>query len=181
MKTIGKIYRENLIDKLQKNIDDNGSLFLLSYSNIKSPKLSEFRKELKKAGGKVLVSKNSLARVAFKNLKQEKLAERITGQTALVWGPEDSVEIAKIVVKFAKEIQALKIQGGLLQDKILEANDIKTLSDLPSREVLLAKLLGTIQAPISRLLGSMNAKSRELLSILKQLSEKKQTGGSAGS
>ena len=173
MKTIGKIYRETLVNKLQKNIDEKGSLFILSYSQVTSLKISELRKDLKKAGGNVFVSKNSLARLALKNLKHDTLADRITGQTAFIWTSEDSAEIAKIVVKFAKEMQALKIQGGLLKGKVLEASDVKTLSDLPSREVLLAQLLGTIQAPVTRLLGAMNAKSRELLSILKQLSEKK--------
>ena len=173
MKKVGQLYREDLSNRIKEAIDHNSNVFLVSYSSLSGAQLNDFRKSLKKAGADVFVSKNSIARITLKNLKHDKLAERIKGQTALVWSSADSVQVSKILIKFAKDSENIKLQGGLLEGKILEQDDIKKLSDLPSREVLLSMLLGTIQAPLTRLAGALNAKTRDLLSILKQLSEKR--------
>ena len=92
---------------------------------------------------------------------------------AFVWSQADAVEVAKALVKFAKECENIKIRGGLLDGKILEKDQIIQLSELPSRQVLLTMLLSTIQSPLTRLAGALSGKTQELLSILKQLSEKK--------
>lgn len=173
MKKVGQLFRENLVNQVTEGIDKNSSVFVFNYSRVSSFQLGELRKKMKQAGADVYVSKNAIAQIALKNLKHDVLAERINGQTAFVWGSADSAQISKILVGFAKECEHVKLQGGLLDGKILEQNDIKRLSDLPSREVLLGQLLGTIQAPITRLMYCLNAKSIDLLSILKQYSEKK--------
>ena len=119
------------------------------------------------------VSKNSIAQKALKELKQDKLAERVVGQTAFIWSNADSVAVSKVLIKFIKDRERVTVPAGIFEGKILEQEDIKRLSELPSREVLLSMLLSTIQAPLTRLAGALNAKTREVLSILKQLSEKK--------
>ena len=72
-----------------------------------------------------------------------------------------------------KDFETVIVQGGLLQGKLIEQADIKKLSELPSRDVLLSMLLSAIQSPLTRLAGALNAKTRDLVSVLKQLSEKK--------
>ena len=99
------------------------------------------------------------------------LGERIEGQMALVLTDADVSEISKILVKFAKDYEGFVLKGGVLDGAILSADEVRTLSDLPSREVLLAKLLGTLSAPITRFAGALNAKTRDFASILKQKSE----------
>jgi large subunit ribosomal protein L10 len=173
MTRVGQIYRDSLVKTIKNNISENKSVFLLSYTKLSSPKISELRKDLKKVGASVHVAKNQLARLALKELNREPLAEKVEGQTAFVWSSDDAVAISKVLMKFTKEIETLKVRGGILDDGLLADKDVKTLSELPSREVLLAQLLGILQAPISRLLGAFNAKSQDLLSILKQYSEKK--------
>ena len=172
MKRVGQVYREKLVNRIQDAVENNKSLFLLNYSHLSGAKMNDLRKSLKSAGASVYVSRNALARLALKNLKQESLADRVSGQTAFIWTRADSVAIAKILVKFVEECEHVTVPGGLLEGQVLEQQDVKKISKLPSREILLAMLLGTIQAPVSRLAGALNAKSRELLSILKQLSEK---------
>ena len=78
-----------------------------------------------------------------------------------------------MIMEFSKDLDNVNVQGGVLDGRTLNEGDVKRLSDLPPREVLLSTLLGTIQAPLTRLAGALNAKSRDLLSILKQYSEKK--------
>ncbi len=176
MKKVGQIFRDTLIDQVKKGVGENTSVFLLSYTRMSSPKLSGLRKSLRKAGAKMYVSKNSVARLALKQLQKDELAEKINGQSAFIWSNTDSVEVSKILINFTKDTEDVLLQGGLLEGRMIQKSDIKKLSDLPSKEVLLAMLLGTIQAPLTRFAGALNAKTRELLSIIKQLSEKK--GGS---
>jgi len=172
MTRVGQLYRETLVNHIKEGVDENSNVFLISYSKVSSVQASELRKDLKKIGADVYVSKNSVAQIALKELEQKELAERIDGQTAFVWSTADSVAVSKILVKFSEDIKTVTVQGGLLDGRLIEEADVIKLSSLPSREVLLAQLLGTIQAPLTRLAGALNAKSRELLSILKQLSEK---------
>ena len=131
---------------------------------------------MKTKGAKVFVSKNRLAQIALKELEQENFANSITSQTAFIWSNEDAAAVSKSLVDFAKEIKGAVVQGGISDGAFLSKEQVQRLAALPPREVLLAQLLQTILSPITQLAGVLNAKSRDLLSILKQLSEKK--GGS---
>lgn len=173
MKRIGQIFRESLVNRVKGGLDTNGAIFLISYAEVPASQLNDFRKQLKAAGADVYVSKNSIAQIALKDLNQAGLIEKITGQMAFVWSQADSVDVAKALVKFVKGCENIKIRGGLVDGKILEKDQIVQLSELPSRQVLLTMLLSAIQSPLNRLAGALSAKNRELLSILKQLSEKK--------
>ena len=173
MKRVGQILRENLVSQIKEGVEKKKNVFVLSYTRMANNDLISLRKSLRDVGAKVIVSRNSIARLALKDLKKDQLAEKISGQTAFVWSDADSLEITKVIVKFIKKFEQLAVQGGLLDGSFVNQNDLKKLSELPSRQVLLAQLLGTIQSPVSRLMGALNGKSRELLSILKQLSEKK--------
>lgn len=173
MKKVGTIFREGLIDTIKTGFEDNNHVFLISYSALSGLKSSDLRMGMKKAGAGVYASKNRIAQLALKELGHENLAEKITGQTAFVWTDGDSVEIAKAVVDFVKENDNVQVQGAVIDGDPVGTDDVNKLSELPSRPVLQSMLLSTIQAPVSRLLGAFNAKSKDLLSILKQLSEQK--------
>ncbi len=173
MGKVGKLIRETLVTNIKEKVQHSNMTFVLSYTAVSSARLGVLRKNLKKIGAHVHVSKNRIAQIALKELKQEQLAEEIKGQTAFVWTDADAVTVSKALVNFTKECETAKIQGGLLSGAYLAQHDVKRLSDLPSREVLLSRVLGVMVAPMQRLMGAMNSKSRDLLSILKQLSEKK--------
>lgn len=173
MVKVGTLIRKTLITNIKEKVKNSNTTFVLSYSKISSARLGMLRKNLKKVGAQVHVSKNRIAQLALKELKQDKIAGDINGQTAFVWSDADPVTVSKTLVTFTKEFTTANIQGGLLAGTYLATDDVKRLAELPSREVLLSKVLGVMLAPAQRLLGAMNAKSRDLLSILKQLSEKK--------
>ena len=173
MKKIGRLYRESLVNQVKAGVTDNDNVFLLSYSQVSGLQMSDLRKSLNQTGASMCVTKNSVIQLALKEIEQEQLAEKISGQTALVWGGADSSVVSKILIDFIEESENVVVQGGLLQGKLLEQGDVKKLSELPSREVLLSMLLSTIQAPLTRLAGVLNAKTRDLVSVLKQLSEQK--------
>ena len=172
---IGEIYRKKMSSSVKEGVTHKANTFVVSYRGISSAKMDSLRKDLKRKKADVLVSKTAVARIALKEANYEDLAKRLEGQMALVLSDADASEVSKILVKFAKNYEGFIVQGGLLNGVTLTSDQIHTLSDLPSREVLLAKFMGTLQAPVTRFAAALNAKTRDFASILKQKSEK---GGS---
>lgn len=173
MMRVGQLVREHISGYVKQGIEKRKSIFLVSYSGISSLQMNDLRKTLRKAGADLYVAKNTIAERALKDLKCPKLAEAVNGQTAFIWSDADAVSVSKVLIKFAKDYEGVLVKGGLVDGKLLEKNDVKRLSDLPSREVLLANLLGTLQSPLLQFMSALNSKAGELISILKQLSEKK--------
>ena len=173
---VGQIYKKQLVSTIKTGVDSKANTFLISYSGISSAKMNILRKDLCRKSAKMRVTKSNIAHLALKDLKLEDLSRNIQDQVALVHTDSDAAEISKILVKFSKDCQGFAVQGGLLKGAFLDKKDVVRLSDLPSREVLLSKLLSLMQSPATKLAYILNAKSRDLLSILKQYSEKK--GGS---
>ena len=174
---VGQLYRQRIADTVQAGVTKKSNTFLVSWLGISSAQMNSLRKDLKRKKADVLVSKTSVARIALKNAKYEDLANRLNGPVALVLSDTDASEISKVLVKFAKDCEGFMVQGGLLDGAVLSPEQVKTLSDLPSREVLLAKFAGTLQAPLTRFAGALNAKSRDFISILTQISKKENLPG----
>jgi large subunit ribosomal protein L10 len=172
MMKVGTIYRQKMAEAVKTGVSKKSSTFVVSYRGISSAKMNVLRKDLKRKKAEVLVSKTTVARLALKEAKYDDLAGSIEGQMALILSNADASEVSKVLVNFAKSYEGFVVRGGVLDGAFLTEAQVKTLSDLPSREVLLAKLLGTMAAPISRFAGALNGKTRDLMSILKQKSEK---------
>jgi len=176
MEKVGQILRRQLVDDIKEGITGKNNTFLLSYSSVSAAQINDLRKDLKRAGADMFVSKNRLAQIAFKETEQEQLADVMTGQMAFVWSDADAVSISKLLKEFSEKCKGTEVRAGLVAGAVLQKTEVERLSSLPSREVLLAQVLQMILCPLTRLAGALNAKSQDLLSILKQLSEKK--GGS---
>ena len=173
MGKVGKIFREGLLKNVKDGFAENQGAFVLSYSCLTAAQMDELRRGMQNLNVRVYVSKNRIAKLALKDIEYGELADSIEDQTAFVWTNEDMAAVSKALVEFEKDFESIKIKGGVLNGDILGGADVKRLADLPSKEVLQAQLLGIIVAPITRLAGALNAKTRDLLSILKQLSEQK--------
>ena len=168
---VGTLYRQKMADSVKTGVAKKSSTFVVSYRGISSAKMNILRKDLKRKKAEVLVSKTSVARIALKEAKYEDLAGSMDGQIALILSNADASEVSKVLVKFAKDYEGFVVQGGLLDGAFLTVDQVKTLSDLPSREVLLAKLMGTLAAPMTRFARALNAKTTDFMSILKQKSD----------
>lgn len=173
---VGEIFRKQLVGAIKDGVEKNQNTFLVSYSGVSAAQMNILRKDLSKKSAKMKVTKSKIARIALKDQPLAPAAADVNNQVAFVHTDSDAAEISKILVKFSKECKGFAVQGGLLEGAFLPKEDVTRLSDLPSREVLIAKLLSLMQSPATKLAYILNAKSRDLLSILKQYSEKK--GGS---
>ncbi|MEI8011554.1 MAG: 50S ribosomal protein L10 [Candidatus Omnitrophota bacterium] len=173
MMKVGKIFREKVTKTLRDGIEKQQNVFIVNFVNTPSSVICSLRKVLQQKKAEVVLSRNSLARVAIQGTALASITDKIEGQTLFIWTNADPVEISKILIKFAEKNEKFAIRGGVVNSQLLGKDDVKRLSDLPAREVLVAQLLGTLQSPMTRLARTLNGKTVELLSILKQISEKR--------
>ncbi|NTV29730.1 MAG: 50S ribosomal protein L10 [Candidatus Omnitrophica bacterium] len=170
---VGRLYREKMVNTIQKGIESKQVAFVVNYTKLASGDVSALRKTLQQKKAKMYVSRGSLARIALKSSVLSPVTELLEGHTAFVWSDTDAVEIAKLLVKFAEKNDVFVIRGGVMSGKLLKKDDVKRLSDLPAKEVILAQLIGAMKSPMTRVARALNSKQTELILILKQISEKR--------
>jgi large subunit ribosomal protein L10 len=131
------------------------AVIVAEYRGLDVGRVTQLRSRARKSGLYLRVLKNTLARRAVKGTPFEKLTEQMSGP--LIYGiARDPVAGAKVLSEFAKEHEQFVIRGGALPNTVMSAKDVKALALLPSREELLAKLMGTMQAPVAKLVRTMN-------------------------
>jgi large subunit ribosomal protein L10 len=152
----------------------NASPFFIvvGYTGLKVAHLTELRKRLTQAGAEVHVVKNSVFNVAAKEAGISDLNGSLAGQLAVVTGKKDISAAAKAVKNFAAEFDKLKLKFGYLNNQRLNEASIIALADLPSIEVLRAKLLGLLNAPAQKLVTLINTPGTQLAQVIKAKSEK---------
>lgn len=128
--------------------------------------MQKLRREIKQAGGEYKVAKNSLTRRALKETAFDRLEAALVGPTGLVFAYGDPIAVTKVLVRFAQDNEKLAVKAGVLDRKLLQATEIQELAKLPAREVLLAMLLGLMQAPATQLLRTMNEPGARVARLL---------------
>jgi large subunit ribosomal protein L10 len=146
----------------------NASPFFIvvDYKGLKVGPMTDLRKRLNKAGSEIHIVKNSIFRLAAKEAGVTDLNGALAGQMAVVTGQKDISAAAKVVKNFNAEFDKLKIQFGYLNNNRLQSADILALADLPSIEVLRAKLLGLLQTPATRLVALLNTPASQFARVL---------------
>ena len=152
----------------------NGSPFFIvvGYQGLKVAHLSELRKRLTQAGAEIHVVKNTVFSVAAKEAGIAELNGGLAGQLAVVTGKKDISGAAKAVKNFAAEFDKLKLKFGYLNNQRLDESAILVIADLPSLDVLRAKLLGLLNAPATKLVTLINTPASMLAQVIKAKSEK---------
>jgi large subunit ribosomal protein L10 len=152
----------------------NASPFFIvvGYQGLKVEHMTELRKRLTQAGAEVHVVKNTVFRVAVKEAGVADLNGSLTGQLAVVTGKKDISAAAKALKNFAAEFDKLKFKFGYLNNQRLEDSAILALADLPSLDVLRAKLLGLFNAPATKLATLINTPATMLAQVIKAKAEK---------
>ena len=130
---------------------------LVDYRGLTVEEDTKLRAKLREAGVEYKVVKNTLTRFAIKELGYDELDEQLNGPTSLAISTEDPVAPAKVISDFAKDNENLTIKAGFLDGKVISLDEIKTLANTPSREVLIAKIMGSLNSPISALARTLQA------------------------
>jgi large subunit ribosomal protein L10 len=164
------------IEALATDIQGAEAIFVVDYRGISVPQVAELRAKLRDADATFKVAKNSLTERAADQVGAETLKPFLAGPTALTFVKGDAALAAKAIADFARATQLLPFKGGLLGAQELDAEQIRSISRLPSREVLYGQLVGVVASPITGLVRTLGALVGGLAVALGQVREKKETG-----
>ena len=173
----GKKVRELMVEEMKDIFSEKKGFVFSSMENLKAADIDVFRKKIRHAGSRYFVIKNSLASRALKEAGIEELTPVVEENSIIGVGviEEDPVGIAKLLAEFAKEKKGFNISKGYLEGRVLESDRIQELADMPSREQLLAMVVGTMNAPISGFVGTLSAVLRSVMYALNAIKEKKES------
>ncbi len=152
----------------------NASPFFLvvDYRGLSVSQFTELRKRLNKAGAEVHVVKNTIFRVAAKEVGMADLSGALSGQLAVVTGKEDIAAAAKVVKSYQSEFEKPKLQFGYLGNSRLDADAVRAIADLPPLNTLRGKILGLLQAPAQKVVAVINTPGAQLARVIKAKAEK---------
>jgi len=168
-----KQQKEEVVKDLAKKIKDSKAVVFSDYKGLEVKDMTALRRELKASGVELKVLKKTLIKLALKDAGIEVDVKKLEGQIAVAVSAGDEVAAAKIIAKTAKANENLKIVGGILGVKEMSAEEVNALAKLPSKEELLAKLVGTLNAPVSGFVNVLAGNLRGLVQVLKAVSEVK--------
>jgi large subunit ribosomal protein L10 len=163
--------KEKVVEELGSIFADSGVVVVAHYTGLTVARMSDLRNRMRQAGGSVRVAKNRLAKIALEGTPAAKMAEYLKGQTVLAYSP-DPVAAAKVARGFAKDNDKYVILGGAMGSQVLDAKGVETVANMPSREELIASIVGMIGAPASNLVAAIGGPAADIAGILKTLEER---------
>lgn len=158
--------KEQLVREIAARLTASKTTIVTDYRGLNVSEVTELRRQLREKGIEFRVFKNTLARRAANQVDMEALVPYLTGPSALAFGTDDPVAPAKILNDFARRHKALELKGGIVEGKVVGADEVISLATLPSREGLLSMLLSVMQAPM-----------RNFAYAVKQIAEQKEAAG----
>jgi len=164
------------ITEIAAHIDESQAIFAVDYRGISVPQVAELRAKLRDADATFKVVKNSLTERAADQAGAATLKDFLTGPTALTFIRGDVATAAKAIADYSRATQLLPFKGGLMGGDLLDVDQLRALSRLPSREVLYGQLVGVVASPVSGLVRSLNALLGGLAVALGQVREKMESG-----
>jgi large subunit ribosomal protein L10 len=165
--------KQQQVNLWQERLQSARAAVLTDFRGLNVAQITELRNKLREKQVEYQVVKNTLLRKATANIGQEALHEYLSGPTGIAYSQQDALEPAKVLSAFAKENEALKLKAAILEGKVINARQVQDVASLPSREVLIAKLLGVMQSPLTGLVTVLQANLRKLLLTLEAIKQQK--------
>ena len=163
--------KEQVVEELGQIFESSGVVVVAHYEGLTVAEMQDLRAQMREVGGSVRVAKNKLAKIALEGQPCASIAEYLTGMTVLSYS-EDPVAAAKVVVDYAKGNDKLQILGGSMGEDSLDIAGVKAVAAMPSREELIASIVGCIGAPASNIAGAIGAPASNIASVLSTIEEK---------
>ena len=163
--------KERVVEELGQIFESSGVVVVSHYAGLTVAEMQDLRAKMREAGGSVRVAKNRLAKIALQGTPAEGIADLMTGMTVLSYS-EDPVAAAKVAEDYAKANAKFVIIGGAMGGTVLDQAGVKAVASMPSREELIASIVGCIGAPASNIAGAIGAPASNIASILSTIEEK---------
>lgn len=148
-------------------------VIMADYRGLTVKEMQELRSKVRAAGGEMKVYKNTLTEIAIRELAYPSMDEYLEGPTAFVFASEDPVGPTKALVDFGKTHPALELKGGFVQNALVDASGVKAIASLPSREELIAKIMGSMVSPVRGFMSMCNAPAGALARVIKAVADQK--------
>ena len=166
---MNKAEKQQTVESLSEQFHAIDSAFLINYRGLKVVDATELRRKIREIDGCYVVVKNALAARAAKQTKMEQLEPFFEGPTAVAYHQKDIVGLAKLLTEIGKTNPNIAFKAALVEGKVVPASEIQALASMPSREVMLSKLVFLLKAPLQRLTSVLKAPVRDLGLVLKQV------------
>jgi large subunit ribosomal protein L10 len=164
------------VAELQAELAKSKNAILFGFAGLKVPEVTELRRQVRGTRSRYVVVKNTLALRAARGTPFEEVSRHFVGMTAVAFNENDPVGLAKVLTNFAKTNPNLVFKGALIEGRTIEASEIKTIAELPTREQLIARLLFLMQSPLTRLANALAGPMSNLARVIRAVAEKSNSG-----
>jgi len=168
---VDRAQKEKVVEELGQIFESSGVVVVAHYTGMTVAEMQGLRARMREAGGSVRVAKNRLAKIALEGKPCESIGSLLTGMTVLTYS-EDPVAAAKVAEDFAKDNKKFEILGGAMGSTALDPAGVSAVAAMPSREELIASIVGCIGAPASNIAGAIGAPASNIAGILSTLEER---------
>lgn len=165
-----------VVAAIREKLESAKSVVFIDYRGLTVAEVTELRNEFRKVGVEYQVLKNTLIKIAAHDLGITGLDDILNGPTAVAFSMEDPASGAKVISDFAKKVKKTEVKAGLLDKEVLDAKGVQALADLPPKEVLIARIMGSLNAPITNFVGVLSATLRSLVYALDAVRKSKEEG-----
>jgi len=170
-----KAFKNDKIGEIKESIANAKVAIVSDYRGLSVADITNLRRRLQKESGDYAIVKNTLAKIAIKETPFEGLEQFLNGPSALVLGFGDEVSPAKIVLQYLKEAKKTnEIKGGVLDGKVITAEEVKMISNLPSKEELIARIMGGLNSPAQGIANAVNGVARKLVYAMEEVRKQKE-------
>jgi len=177
---VNKQEKNASIEELRDSLGTARNAFVLGFSGLRVPDVTELRRQIRDSKSSYLVVKNTLAIRAIQGGALEPLRDHFSGPTAVAYNADSPVALAKILTAFAKTNAAISFKGAVVEGQPIPAAQIQAIAELPTREQLVGRLLFMLQSPVRRLVTVLKGPIRNLALVLSQISDQKTKSAPAG-
>ena len=167
--------KQAIVAEIKEKLANSKGAVFTNYRGVTVAQDTKLRRKLREAGVEYRVIKNTMTRIAAKELGLDGLEAHLEGPTALAVSATDPVAPAKLIAEFIKENKVLEIKAGLVEGQLIDVAAVKALASLPSREVLIAKMLGSMQSPISGFVNVLQGTIRNFVYVLDAVRKEKES------
>ena len=169
-----KTRKIELLKLLKEDLKGVDSVFLCNFQGLTVEKDTELRRKVRQSGSEYEVIKNTILKLAFEGSDFSQLDEHLQGNTAIAYNKDDIVAVAKLISEFAKQNDKFQFKAGVVQGKLVDVNDLESLATMPSKEVLISKLMYMLNFPIQGLATALNGVLRNAVVVLDQIAKQKE-------
>lgn len=173
MKKLGLLFKETFQKQVEDNINSSDAIFIIKYSGISGPDLTKLRQDLKASSGRFMVVRNSVLKRAIKDSPLQSFAGELQGPYGVVFVKDEPPAACRVLCDFSREHEALKIEKGLFDNRLLDADEVQALSRLPSKEILRAQVVMALNAPIAGFVKTLHQVVAKFVYCIEQIKKQK--------